>query len=173
MGEKLDSYIDDHGQTVRDGDIVLIDNKKWEVQYISHHYVNLSAFPSGGWVHHPFCCSKPSKFLEEQVKPWKDMTPEEKGALLLARHEGKTLQYWRRGSGGWANCADVAGIYDHEFYRIKPAPVVEEVVMYTSFPRNPWGFTADNCEQNRTHKVVFNIVDGAIDYSSVKMEKLK
>ena len=110
------------------------------------------------------------------MKPWKDLSPEEKGALLLASHEGRTLQYWQRGTGGWADCNSVAGIHDHEFYRVKPEPVVEEVVMYTSRPRNRppgWGFTADNCEQDRTHKITFNLVDSVIDCSSVKMEKLK
>lgn len=182
MGEKLDSYIDDQGQTVRDGDIVLIDNKKWKVQYISHHYVNLSAFPDGGRVHHPFCCSKPSKFLGEDMKPWKDMSREEKGALLLASHEGKTLQYWKRGTGGWADCLSVA-IYEHEYYRVKPEPVVKGVVMYAGtverlHARHPisCSWVADEYDTpavTDTHKITFNLVDGEPDCSSVKMEKLK
>ena len=76
------------------------------------------------------------------MKPWKDMSPEEKGALLLASHEGKTLQYWKRGSGGWEDCRSVA-IHEHETYRVKPKPVVEEVVMFTKTPSSYWGWTAD------------------------------
>ena len=112
------------------------------------------------------------------MKSWKDLSPEEKGALLLAHHEGKVIEWkwiegklWhtlhRRGDGppiNWGDCY---------CFRVKPEPVVEEVVMYTSFPHNPWGFTADNCEQDRTHKITFNLVDSVIDCSSIKMEKLK
>lgn len=106
------------------------------------------------------------------MKPWKDMSREEKGALLLASHEGKTLQYWKRGTGGWADCLSVA-IYEHEYYRVKPEPVVEEVVMFTKSPSSYWGWTADGCAVDRTHKITFNTVDGEPDCSSVKMKRLK
>lgn len=55
------------------------------------------------------------------MKSWRDLTAEEKGALLLASHEGKTLQYWKRGTGGWEDCLPVV-IHKHEFYRVKPEP---------------------------------------------------
>jgi hypothetical protein len=171
MGEKLDSYIDDHGQTVRDGDIVLIANKKWKVEYISHHYVNLSAFPSGGWVHHPFCCSKPSKFLEEQMKQWKDMSPEEKGALLLAHHEGKVIQVRDpfNKAHAWENTLTPHWAPDFA-YRVKPKPVVEQVVLLGA--KHYFG-SAEDVSRNSPYKITFTIVDGETDCSSIKMEKLK
>ena len=62
------------------------------------------------------------------MKLWKDMTPEEKGALLLAYHEGKVIEwcygygkeFYVNGSSAeeglhpvWADCCS---------YRVKPEP---------------------------------------------------
>ena len=55
----------------------------------------------------------------ETLKLWCDMTPEEKGALLLAHHEGKDIEFinktdtpnWKKAKPLWA---------DHCAYRIKP-----------------------------------------------------
>lgn len=109
------------------------------------------------------------------MKPWKDMTPEEKGALLLASHEGKTLQYWKRGTGGWEDCLSVV-IHEHEYYRVKPKPVVTEVVMYgavgVSANDTPYLWGGSVKEQSDTHKITFNLVDGEPDCNSIKMEKL-
>jgi hypothetical protein len=109
------------------------------------------------------------------MKTWKDMSPEEKGALLLAHHEGKVIEWkplenklWhvfrQRGPLHWDDCY---------CYRVKPEPVVEEVVMFTKIPSSYWGWTADGCAVDRTHKITFNTVDGEPDCSSIKMEKLK
>lgn len=57
---------------------------------------------------------------EETPKLWRDMTPEEKGALLLAYHEGKVIEgrnedwkvgVWTIAKPNWNN---------HSAYRIKP-----------------------------------------------------
>lgn len=60
------------------------------------------------------------------AKLWKHMTPEEKGALLLAAHEGKPLQYRKWGAASWEDCNSVGGIYDYEYYRVKPEPEPRE-----------------------------------------------
>ena len=60
--------------------------------------------------------------MTQEPKLWRDMAPEEKGALLLAEHEGEFIEAfgvempdeWRRdGYPSWAD--DVA-------YRVKPDP---------------------------------------------------
>lgn len=112
----------------------------------------------------------------ETMKLWKDMTACEKGALLLASHEGETLQYWKRGTGGWEDCLSVV-IHNNEFYRVKPKPVVTEVVRYGQVCNGvePWGGGfAYTLTQGRkdTHKITFNLVDGEPDCNSIKMEKL-
>jgi hypothetical protein len=74
----------------------------------------------------------PMAQMTQEPKLWKDMTPEEKGALLLAHHEGKAIQTnyhpeskyntWEDNrSPTWSSvCA----------YRVKPAePVVETSVL--------------------------------------------
>lgn len=106
------------------------------------------------------------------MKLWKDMTPEEKGALLLASHEGETLQYWKRGTGGWEDCLSVV-IHNNEFYRVKPEPVVKEVVINGGATAGVWGFDSilSPCVED-THKITFNLVDGEPDCNSIKMVKL-
>lgn len=106
------------------------------------------------------------------MKLWKDMTPEGKGALLLASHEGKTLQYWKRGTGGWEDCLSVV-IHENECYRVKPEPVVKEVVINGGATAGVWGFDSilSPCVED-THKITFNLVDGVPDCNSIKMIKL-
>jgi len=60
---------------------------------------------------------------------WGDMTPEQKGALLLAEHEGKTIDTWIE--GGWTKCLDPMW-RDDCAYRIKPDPVVETRGVYVA-----------------------------------------
>lgn len=112
-----------------------------------------------------------------KMKLWRDLTDTEKGALLLAYHEGKVIQ--------WSYNQDVFVVSsstekgsrpcwsDDIAYRVKSKPVVEQVKMYTGKSTGPWGHTADNSSVKRTHAITFNIVDGEFDCSSIKMEKLK
>jgi hypothetical protein len=57
-------------------------------------------------------------------KKWRDMTPEEKGALLLAHHEGKAIQLWCHEAweacGAWEACSSNPGWAGHCAYRVKP-----------------------------------------------------
>ena len=99
-----------------------------------------------------------------EVKLWEEMTPEEKGALLLAHHEGKAIQTdyhpeskyntWEDNwSPTWSPvCA----------YRIKPAePVVEVVEIYGSKSYGHWAFGGK--EDEDTHKITLTIRDGVVD----------
>jgi len=93
-------------------------------------------------------------------KLWRDMTPEEKGALLLAKHEGKVIECWG-GNGWWSPCA-IDGI--NQAYRIRPEPKVETVQFFAN---------ADGLSYTRaTHRITFNRIDCEPDCDSVKMEKL-
>ena len=61
---------------------------------------------------------------------WKDMTDEEKGAILLAHHNGGCIEYKVRGEGSWETSRN-PGFYVQNAYRIKPA---EPVYHTTSRP---------------------------------------
>ena len=69
------------------------------------------------------------------LKKWKDLTSEEKGALLLAAHEGKKIE-WSSTDGSntwcdgkWRHCSAV-GKFPEFAYRVKPEPVVETRDLY-------------------------------------------
>jgi hypothetical protein len=71
-------------------------------------------------------------------KKWRDMTPEEKGALLLAHHEGKAIEVfmsdsaWHEQSGpNW---------FDKYAYRVKPP---EPRVWWLVFTR--YGYVYTTC----------------------------
>ncbi len=104
----------------------------------------------------------------ETPKLWRDMTPEEKGTLLLAHHEGKIIESSVKGTR-WDRCnpAWFGGLY----YRIKPEPVVKEVVqlMYCGADGSPYIATDMS---NPTHRIVFKTIGGMPDCSSIKMEKV-
>ncbi len=105
---------------------------------------------------------------ENEMKLWQDMTPEEKGALLLAHHEGKEIEYQH--AGRWWVAIKPYWFSDCA-YRVKPEPVVEVVVSHLGYTGKHWLFSAGRCLCD-THKVTFNVVDGEIDVTSIKMEKL-
>lgn len=117
---------------------------------------------------------------EETMKLWKDMTACEKGALLLAYHEGKTIEYHYLTDKNWNEAKKGVrsnlGWIDNYYYRVKHVPVVTEVVRYGHV-----AVDADYCggfyyyhvkDYQHTHKITFNLVDGEPDCNSIKMEKL-
>ena len=69
-------------------------------------------------------------YVEDQPKTWGEMTPEEKGALLLAKHEGKTIQTKWANESCWVDSNWVAFNCDTLQYRVKPEPVREIVTLY-------------------------------------------
>ena len=85
-------------------------------------------------------------------KLWRDMTPEEKGALLLAHHEGEVIEFWD-GGDEWN---EIKPRWHHvHAYRIRPEPKVEVVT-----------FEHAGC------RFTFDTIDGKPDCDSVKMEEL-
>jgi hypothetical protein len=112
---------------------------------------------------------------EDKPKIWRDMTPEEKGALLLAEHEGKAIEEfgtaypdaWYETDPYWDNgCA----------YRIKPEPKRKTVTAKlcidaygTSLNMRPdYG---DNYGDHAFYfTLTFDTIDGKPDPSSIKIE---
>jgi hypothetical protein len=94
--------------------------------------------------------------IEPEAKTWGEMTPEEQGALLLAHHNGETIEvYDSRPTKGWTFA--LLPLWCGSFkYRVKPEPEVKAEVVY-------WGLV---------HKITFDTIDGEPDVSTVKMEKL-
>lgn len=70
-------------------------------------------------------------------KLWRDMTPEEKGALLLADHEGRQIDMWFARRGAWVDSISFSA-YDDIAYRVHPEPEPEPTPMVV-----PWEALAD------------------------------
>lgn len=105
-------------------------------------------------------------------KLWRDMTPEEKGALLLAHHEGKVIE-WTWSFGSEFDMDSIRGTpvwSDTHAYRIKPETKVETVTLYGS-PVKHIQWCLEQCALD-THRITFNLIDGEPDCTSIKMEKL-
>jgi hypothetical protein len=85
-------------------------------------------------------------------KTWRDMTPEERGALLLAHHEGKVIETWFRGAwinkghGGWGK---------QNAYRIRPEPKRETVTRHLS-------------HAGVAYPVTIDVVDGVLQWDTLK-----
>lgn len=103
-------------------------------------------------------------------KLWRDMTPEEKGALLLAHHEGKVIQ-----------CFGVDLWHDEEWpfwhpeaaYRIRPEQSVEpkrETVEIRGHVGLGW--SSLDFDDDDTHRITFDLIDGKPDPASIKLEAL-
>jgi len=96
--------------------------------------------------------------MTNQPKLWRDMTREEKGALLLEEHEGKVIDVWQ-GPFGWQKAVGVPLWQDDEAYRSRPEPKRETKVF-------------DYCTSKSTYRYTFVTVDGEPDCASIRMEKL-
>jgi hypothetical protein len=105
---------------------------------------------------------------------WADMTPEQKGALLLAEHEGVVIQrssgdLWVEINPNWnPSCA----------YRVEPEPKRETMTlngrMYISKAYPDGVFDADHRPRcaGDTHRITFDTIDGEPDCATVRMERL-
>ena len=114
--------------------------------------------------------------------PWGEMTDAEKGALLLAHHEGKVIEemaikktYQLDVSGVWLNWTGPVKWDDHSAYRIKPEPKRETVTMYGSSRKGmngTWGMSTVDMQPCDTNRITFTTKDGEPDCDSIKMERI-
>ena len=96
----------------------------------------------------------------DKPRLWRDMTPEEKGALLLAYHEGKVIE----NKSEYNDWIDATPFWVDNFaYRVKPDPVVKAVTLYA-------GHADPDCFPMPIGTIT--LIDGKPDLSSIKMEKL-
>lgn len=96
---------------------------------------------------------------DDAHKIWRDMTPEEKGALLLAHHEGKVIEQFDGEAAFWGVSAPPEWI-DSVAYRVKPEPMRERVII-RNFHEKARGFI-----------ITFDVIDSVPDCDSIKMEEL-
>ena len=102
---------------------------------------------------------------------WKDMTPEEKGALLLAQHEGKTIEFYGLLDEWVVDCNFNPKGCCNMAYRIAPhKPVVETVEVYggTEIGRT-WGFYTGHESNAVEYRITFDTIDGVPDTGSIKL----
>ena len=102
---------------------------------------------------------------DDTPKLWRDMTAEEKGALLLAALEGKVIEY----SAGYEWEEDKPEWHDNLSYRVKPDDVVETVVIYTGNVNGEWAPYED---LDDTYRITFDIINGEPDPTSIRMERI-
>ena len=115
---------------------------------------------------------------DDTPKLWRDMTDAEKGALLLAHHEGNVIEWLVPNidhtgseiSKSWAECQSV-GYHPHFAYRIKPEPTRETVTLYGA-PSKHVQWCLDQCGLD-THKITFDLIDGTPDPASIKMNEVE
>lgn len=107
------------------------------------------------------------RYRTQKVKntAWGDLTDVERGALLLAAHEGKSIEYFNLSTKDWRSTLTPSWRH-RTCYRVKPEPIVEEVKIFNSRHRDTWDVFKG---YNATHKITFNKVNGVIDTKSVKM----
>ena len=97
---------------------------------------------------------EPEKPDPDTPKLWRDMTDAEKGALLLAHHEGRTIERWVDESLGWKI---VPPQWRHEHaYRVRPEPKRETVTLYAG----------------DTIIGTIDMIDGKPDPDSIRMEQV-
>lgn len=107
---------------------------------------------------------------QDTPKLWRDMTPEEKGALLLARHEGKEIESYRL-SKMWRLCDPCWE--DDVAYRVKPEPKRETVTVFGYAHTGHWSLHLGRENSGDQFRITFDLVDGEPDCASIKMERIK
>jgi len=100
---------------------------------------------------------------------WGDMTPEAQGALLLAEHNGATIQLFGDNSE-WIDSRYKLIWFDHKKYRVKPADPV--VVAHEIYGRHKLSWSIIYREQD-TRKMTYNTIDGVVDCASVRMVEIE
>ena len=110
---------------------------------------------------------------------WRDMTPEEKGALLLAQHEGKVIEVFGLGYPDMWYYEDDPRFEDDCAYRIEPEPKRETMTAKlcidahcTSLHFRPDYYRGEYGDECFYFTLTFDTIDGKPDPSSIKIEEL-
>lgn len=110
------------------------------------------------------------KIGEAKMKTLGEMTDAEKGALLLAYHEGKEIEWYDSNYQDWDTC--FLPIWKPTLhYRVKKAVVKSTKVVYMCYEDGYAPFVSTSMS-DPTHKITFNTIGGVPDCSSIKMEKV-
>jgi len=120
--------------------------------------------------------------MTREPKIWEDMTPEEKGALLLAEHEGKTIEWRALVSVPWREQRRKMPEYHFNlYYRVKPEPKREMVEASLCIIKS--GTSLHMRPSYRAHHygedgafyftLTFDIIDGKLDPSSIKIKGIE
>jgi hypothetical protein len=120
---------------------------------------------------------EPMYNVTHEPKLWGDMTPEEKGALLLGWHEGKVIEvFGLLYPDMWGE--DDPCFYEDCAYRIKPEP--ERETLTAKLCINNTGISLHMRPSYRAHHygedaafyftLTFDTIDGKLDPSSIKIE---
>ena len=155
---------------VKPGDVV-----EWVgFEYVGHHKLDfvhngdeyVFDTPKGPFTHILGCSDKFRLISRATETPtlFGDMTDAEKGALLLAKHEGSEIQGWSE--WGWVDGMRLNS--NNVAYRVKPKPVVETVVL-TGSSELGWIFSDAECHKD-THRLTLTITDG--DITDVKWGRI-
>lgn len=153
---------------VNPGDVVQYCDSEHYAVAENRHLVNVSSGMDTGQYR---CWDTFPKFrlisrATAQPTIWRDMTDAEKGALLLAAHDGKVIECIGAGLGSWSPC-DPQWRGDRA-YRVKPEPVRETVSGWW----NGKNFHNTANYADRTHRITFDTIDGEPDCSTIKMERI-
>ena len=105
---------------------------------------------------------------------WADMTPEQKGALLLAGHEGWDIQSFR--DDKWITV--IAVFFHSSAYRVRPEPKRETVTLYgriyisKTYPDGVFDADRHPLRAGDTHQITLDTIDGEPDCATIRMERL-
>jgi hypothetical protein len=150
---------------VQPGDVV---ENKTGVQEIVIDITDGAAYSTGGY---PWFLDNPVWRIvsraSETTKTWSEMTPEEKGALLLAHHEGKVIEVRAQLADTWS-VRENPNWCEGGIFRVRHEPVHETIVM---FGEPGFAFSPD-MQDGDNHRITFNLIDGKPDCDSIKMEEL-
>jgi hypothetical protein len=102
---------------------------------------------------------------------WRDMTPEQQGALLLAHHQGKTIEVKSFALGNWVPLHEPEWV-SSAAYRIKPKPVVVHYKRYAGLYSGDLGALSMCKNTGSDYVLTYDIEDGVPVCSSVKLSKL-
>lgn len=107
----------------------------------------------------------------ETPKTWSEMSDAEKGALLLAEHEGKDIECFQKTLNDWV--ALLYPIFNPEIaYRVKPEPKRETVQLYGPVYSNDQCVFGSSCREY-THRITFDLIDGEPVRESIRMELIE